>query len=289
MTSGWIEIRSPLRTRFTSRPVSSTSAENSCPRILRQHCACKFVWTGGRNDRSASEFVQVRAADAACQRLDEHLGVAERIRRWNVFDANVLLGVEPHRFHLFPSLSVYPPYVKRRAKSLTATSAGSPIGDLAGSRFIFQGTVKRPIEGRCSRISRRHAGRSRTAGFHAQPSGRACREGEQPRKFPHYRLSGATIRLGGLRSSIVLPGRSHIAPQVLPRPAHLSKMKIVRRKAAFDNRQVSRDTTEIFILRIFSDVGSSFSGSFRSQRRWVGNDRYGLRKGCDGAKRPASE
>src|ERR1700733_1059093 len=36
------------------------------PQNLRQHCACKFMWTGWRNDWSTSEFVQVRAADTAC-------------------------------------------------------------------------------------------------------------------------------------------------------------------------------------------------------------------------------
>ncbi len=44
---------------------------------LRQHCAGEFVLSGWRYDRTASKFVQVRAADAAGQRLDEHLGVAE--------------------------------------------------------------------------------------------------------------------------------------------------------------------------------------------------------------------
>ena len=66
---------------------------------LRQHRAGEFVRCCRRHDRAAGEFVQVRAADAAGQRLDEHLRVAERVRRRNVFNAHILLGVEPHRFH----------------------------------------------------------------------------------------------------------------------------------------------------------------------------------------------
>ena len=82
---------------------------------LRQHRAGEFVLRGGRHDRAAGEFVQVRAADAAGQRLDEHLRVAERVRRWNVFNAHVLLGVEPHCFH-----DCLPSRVPRHASSAAA-------------------------------------------------------------------------------------------------------------------------------------------------------------------------
>src|SRR5882757_685988 len=70
---------------------------------LRQHGAGELVLSSWGHDRTTSEFVEVRAADAACQRLDQHLGIAERIRRWNVCDANILLGVKPYCFHVsFP-------------------------------------------------------------------------------------------------------------------------------------------------------------------------------------------
>ena len=70
---------------------------------LRQHRAGKFVPRRRRDDRTAGEFVQVRAADAAGSRLDQHLRVAKRAGRRDVFHAYVLLGVEPHRFHGFSS------------------------------------------------------------------------------------------------------------------------------------------------------------------------------------------
>ena len=73
---------------------------------LRQHRAGELVRSRGGDDRAACEFVQVRAADAASARFDEHLAVPERVRRPNVFDAYVLLGVEPHRFHCYLPLSV---------------------------------------------------------------------------------------------------------------------------------------------------------------------------------------
>ena len=99
MTSGWIEMRSPLRTRVTARPTSTNFGGEFMAENLGQHCAGELVRGLGRDDRPAGEFVQVGAADAASERPDHHLAVAERRRRGDVLDPNVFLGVESDRLH----------------------------------------------------------------------------------------------------------------------------------------------------------------------------------------------
>src|ERR1700692_4423624 len=100
---------------------------------LRQHRAGEFVWRGRRHDRTASEFVQVGAADAACQRLDEHLGVAEQIWRWNVFDANILLGIKPDCFHVsFPPPVACASGLMRQRAALTASFPLAAVTTLEG-------------------------------------------------------------------------------------------------------------------------------------------------------------
>jgi hypothetical protein len=126
-------------------------------------------------------------------------------------------------------------------------------------------------------------------GLHARLRSRGRHEGEQPHKFPH---GNSLTQPSNLAVCVrhTPPCRSHIPLLALPGGPFVQNENFLTRLVAFENRTSSeRRVHEISILRIFSDVGSPFSGNFRSQRRWVGNDRYGLRKGCNGAKRLASE
>ena len=122
---------------------------------LRQHCAGELVRSRGGDDRAAREFMQVSAADAASARFNENLAVPERVWRPNLFDAYVLLGVEPHRFHGFLPFQ-FAVSVERRGQRDDALSARRRDG--AGEPQPAVTTVL-TLRARSSDVSNRRADR----------------------------------------------------------------------------------------------------------------------------------